>query len=60
MPVLSAFARDGAKLFRTYSNYARDMNLYNEAYQLLDVACKYRNEDKLQLTSECLRRHDEY
>ncbi|MEX0664628.1 MAG: DUF899 domain-containing protein [Acidimicrobiia bacterium] len=57
---LSAFARRGDEVFHTYSCYARGLDAFNGAYQLLDLTPKGRDEDDLEWTMAWLRRHDEY
>jgi predicted dithiol-disulfide oxidoreductase (DUF899 family) len=57
---LSAFARRGGEVFHTYSCYARGLDAFNGAYQLLDLAPKGRDEDDLEWTMAWLRRHDAY
>ena len=46
MPGLSAFRRgeDGA-IYRTYSTYARGLDMLNGTYQLLDITSKGRDEE---------------
>jgi predicted dithiol-disulfide oxidoreductase (DUF899 family) len=56
-PGLSAFARDGATLYHTYSAYARGLDVLWGMYQWLDRAPLGRNEaGKIRW----LHRHDEY
>ena len=59
-PGLSVFARRGDDVFHTYSMYARGLEVFNGAYQLLDLVPKGRDEDELPWTMEWLRRHDQY
>lgn len=59
-PGLSVFARRGDDVFHTYSMYARGLEVFNGAYQLLDLVPKGRDEDELAWTMEWLRRHDRY
>jgi predicted dithiol-disulfide oxidoreductase (DUF899 family) len=61
MPGFSAFRRgeDGA-IYRTYSTYARGVDMLNGAYQLLDLTSKGRDEDGLSFTMEWVRRRDQY
>ena len=55
---LSIFARDGGRIFHTYSAYARGIDLVNTAYNYLDLVPKGRDEgDRGQ---SWVRRHDEY
>ena len=60
MPGLSSFALDGGVLYHTYSCYARGLDVFNAANQLLDRAPKGRDEDGLPVPVAWLRRHDEY
>jgi predicted dithiol-disulfide oxidoreductase (DUF899 family) len=59
-PGLSAFALDDGVVYHTYSCYARGLDAFNSAYQLLDRAPAGRDEDKLPLPFVWIRRHDEY
>ena len=60
-PGLSAFRRgeDGA-IYRTYSTYARGLDMLNGAYQLLDITSKGRDEEGLSFAMAWVRRHDKY
>jgi predicted dithiol-disulfide oxidoreductase (DUF899 family) len=60
LPGISVFAREGDDVFHTYSTYARGLDPYNVAYQLLDIVPKGRNEDDLPYPQDWVRRHDEY
>jgi predicted dithiol-disulfide oxidoreductase (DUF899 family) len=60
LPGLSAFARRGNEVFHTYSCYARGLDAFNSAYQLLDLAPNGRDEDDLEYPAAWLRRHDQY
>jgi predicted dithiol-disulfide oxidoreductase (DUF899 family) len=60
MPGLSAFALDDGVAYHTYSCYARGLDAFNAAYQLLDRAPNGRDEDALPATFVWIRRHDEY
>jgi predicted dithiol-disulfide oxidoreductase (DUF899 family) len=60
MPGLSAFALDDGAVYHTYSCYARGLDVFNAANQLLDRAPKGRDEDGLPAPAAWLRRHDEY
>ena len=62
LPGLSAFAlQDGDDLvYHTYSCYARGLDAFNAAYQLLDRAPHGRGEDELPAPFAWIRRHDEY
>jgi predicted dithiol-disulfide oxidoreductase (DUF899 family) len=59
-PGLSVFARQDGAIFRTYSTYARGLDMLNSAYQLLDLVPKGRDEDELEFSMTWLRRRDEY
>jgi predicted dithiol-disulfide oxidoreductase (DUF899 family) len=59
-PGLSAFALDGEVVYHTYSCYARGLDAFNAANQLLDRAPRGRDEDALRVPVLWLRRHDEY
>ncbi len=60
-PGLSAFRRgeDGA-IYRTYSTYARGLDMLNGAYHLLDITAKGRDEKELSFSMAWVRRHDRY
>lgn len=60
MPGLSAFALDDGVIYHTYSCYARGLDAFNSANQLLDRAPRGRDEDGLPMPAAWLRRHDEY
>ena len=60
MPGLSAFALDDGVVYYTYSCYARGLDAFNGANQLLDRAPNGRDEDSLPVPIAWLRRHDEY
>jgi predicted dithiol-disulfide oxidoreductase (DUF899 family) len=58
---VSVFTRDTfGDVFHTYSAYARGVEIFNGAYQLLDLTPKGRDEDDLPWTMAWLRRHDSY
>jgi predicted dithiol-disulfide oxidoreductase (DUF899 family) len=60
MPGLSAFRKDEAgAIYRTYSTYARGLDVLNGAYHLLDMTSKGRDEDPKHPMS-WVRRHDRY
>jgi predicted dithiol-disulfide oxidoreductase (DUF899 family) len=59
-PGLSAFALDDGVVYHTYSCYARGLDAFNAANQLLDRAPRGRDEDALPVPILWLRRHDEY
>jgi len=60
LPGLSAFIKDNAAVFRTYSAYARGLDTLIGAYNFLDLAPKGRDEGALPWTMAWVRRHDEY
>ena len=67
MPGISAFLRDGTRVFHTYSTYARGIDMLVNTYNWLDLTVLGRQED-WELPSgradgshmQWLRRHDEY
>jgi predicted dithiol-disulfide oxidoreductase (DUF899 family) len=59
-PGLSTFIRHDSQVFHTYSCYARGLDAFNTAYQLLDVTPLGRHEDDLPWSMAWLRRHDSY
>ena len=59
-PGLSAFVRHHGEVFHTYSCYARGLDVFNTAYQILDITAKGRDEDALPWTMAWLHRHDQY
>jgi predicted dithiol-disulfide oxidoreductase (DUF899 family) len=59
-PGLSVFLRDGDAVYHTYSCYARGLDAFNSAYQLLDLTPLGRNEDDLPWSMAWLHRHDQY
>jgi predicted dithiol-disulfide oxidoreductase (DUF899 family) len=60
MPGLSAFTLDDGVVYSTYSCYARGLDIFNGANQLLDRVPKGRDEEGLPVPVAWLRRHDEY
>jgi predicted dithiol-disulfide oxidoreductase (DUF899 family) len=56
---VSVFLRDGGEIYRTYSSYARGIDLLNTAYNYLDIVPHGRGEEG-QANQAWLRRHDEY
>jgi predicted dithiol-disulfide oxidoreductase (DUF899 family) len=56
LPGLSAFVFEYGVVYHTYSCYARGLDAFNSAYQLLDRAPLGRNEESFRW----LHRHDEY
>lgn len=58
---LSVFVRTGdGRVARSYSCYARGLDIFNGAYQMLDLTPLGRNEGDLRYTQAWVRRHDEY
>jgi predicted dithiol-disulfide oxidoreductase (DUF899 family) len=57
----SGRGKDGAGgLYRTYSAYARGIDVVNGTYQFLDLVPKGRDEPSEGFTQCWVRRHDEY
>ena len=60
MPGLSVFARDAdGAVYRTYSTYSRGLDLLINAYNLIDLTPKGRDEDS-QAPMKWVRLHDNY
>ena len=59
-PGLSVFTKQDGAIYRTYSTYARGLDMLNAGYQLLDLVPKGRDEEGLEFSMEWLRRRDEY
>jgi predicted dithiol-disulfide oxidoreductase (DUF899 family) len=59
-PGLTVFSRDADGIFLTYATYARGLEAFNGAYQLLDLVPKGRDEGDLDFTQAWLRRRDQY
>ena len=60
-PGISAFRRgDGGEVYRTYSTYARGLDMLNGAYHLLDLTSKGRDEQDLPWPMAWVKRHDRY
>jgi predicted dithiol-disulfide oxidoreductase (DUF899 family) len=61
LPGISSFIKepDGA-IYRTYSAYARGLDMLNPAYQLLDITALGRNEESLANPMAWVKLHDEY
>jgi len=60
-PGISAFRRgDGGEIYRTYSTYARGLDMLNGAYHLLDLTAKGRDEQELPWPMAWVKRHDSY
>jgi predicted dithiol-disulfide oxidoreductase (DUF899 family) len=60
LPGLSAFAQRDGEVYHTYSCYARGIDAFNGAYQLLDLTPKGRDEGGLPHSMAWLHRHDAY
>ena len=56
---ITVFYKDKNNVYRTYSTYARGLDIFNGAYNFLDIAPKGRDEKKDHPTS-WLRHHDRY
>jgi predicted dithiol-disulfide oxidoreductase (DUF899 family) len=57
---LSVFTKDaGGAIFRTYSTYARGIDMINGTYQILDLVAKGRDEDP-EAPQDWVRHHDRY
>ena len=60
-PGFSAFAKgDDGAVYHSYSTFARGLEHFNGAYQLLDLMPKGRDEGALPFTQAWLKRRDEY
>lgn len=60
LPGLSVFYKDEeGSIFHTYSTYGRGLDMFNTAYQVMDLLPKGRDEDKVG-NMGWLRRRDEY
>ena len=57
LPGLSGFILEGGVVYRTYSAYARGLDIIDNVYQLLDRAPKGRDEAD---GDDWVRRRDEY
>ena len=60
LPGTSVFARQGDRVFHSYSTYARGLDRLNAAYHYLDILPKGRDEAGLPMPMSWVRRHDEY
>ncbi len=54
------YKNKSGEIFRTYSCYARGLDILNGAYNFIDITPKGRDEDDLPMTMAWIRRHDEY
>jgi predicted dithiol-disulfide oxidoreductase (DUF899 family) len=60
-PGLSVFYKDeNDDIYHTYSCYARGLDMLNNAYHLMDLTPKGRDEDALSFPMAWVRRHDSY
>jgi predicted dithiol-disulfide oxidoreductase (DUF899 family) len=59
-PGISVFHKENGEVFHTYSSYARGLDAFNGAYQLLDLTPNGRDEDDLDFTMAWIHRHDQY
>ncbi|NNE11107.1 MAG: DUF899 domain-containing protein [Ilumatobacter sp.] len=60
LPGFSVFALHDGDVYHTYSRYSRGLDIFNNAYQMLDMVPKGRDEDDLPWSMAWLRRHDQY
>lgn len=60
LPGLSAFKKKDGAIYHTYSTYARGLDTFNTAYQMLDVVPDGRNEESLEYNQSWVKRRDEY
>ena len=61
MPGISVFAKDeSGAVYRTYSTYARGLDMMNTAYHYLDLVPKGRDEAGLPVTMSWVKLHDLY
>jgi predicted dithiol-disulfide oxidoreductase (DUF899 family) len=59
-PGLSVFVKDVDSIYRSYSCYARGLDVLNSAYQYLDIVPKGRDEAALPYSMAWVRLRDEY
>jgi len=58
---LSVLARDNeGDVFHTYSTFARGADIFNAAYQILDLTPMGRGEEELDFSMSWIQRHDDY
>jgi predicted dithiol-disulfide oxidoreductase (DUF899 family) len=60
MPGVTVFRREDGVVYRTYSTYARGLDLLNGTYHLLDITAKGRDEAGLPWPMAWVKRHDMY
>jgi len=59
-PGLSVFTKHDGQIYLTYQTFARGLEVFNAAYNLLDLTPAGRGEDELEFTMSWLRRNDSY
>jgi predicted dithiol-disulfide oxidoreductase (DUF899 family) len=59
-PGLSAFSMKDGEIFHTYSAFARGLDIFLPAYNMLDHTAKGRDEDSLPWPMAWIRHHDRY
>lgn len=60
-PGVSVFYKNEQdEIYRTYSCFARGLDILNGTYNFMDIAPKGRNESELSMPMEWIRRRDEY
>jgi predicted dithiol-disulfide oxidoreductase (DUF899 family) len=60
LPGISAFFRDGDRIYHTYSTYSRGVDMFNTAYHYLDMAPKGRDEDALPFAMSWVKYRTDY
>ncbi len=60
MPGVSAFLKEGDRVFHTYSAFGRGIDILNTAYNYLDIAPKGRDEDGLPFPMQWVRHRFNY
>ncbi len=60
LPGFSAFIRDDAAIYHTYSCFARGLDMMNPAYQILDLTALGRQEDDLPFSMSWVKLRNEY
>jgi predicted dithiol-disulfide oxidoreductase (DUF899 family) len=59
-PGISAFRREGDRVFLTYQTFSRGLDMMNATYHYLDLTSLGRDEDGLPWSMAWLQRHDAY
>lgn len=59
-PGASVFCRSDGEIFHTYSTYGRGLDILLNAYNVIDLTPKGRNEDSLSHPMAWVRHHDKY